>query len=449
MSSRSVLPSSSADPAGPSTGTVALRDPQPGLEHALLVFQANLTDDERTRLQRMKGSSCDADAVLRFTHDLDGVNPARRGKSIATRLYSLIQIAQQFYQIADTYVSSHPEIAALVWGSVKLTFLILANFTSYFEKFAELLRGFDQLCPRFAEYRRQHLLVSLTQSFQSEIQPHVIEIRSKARYVKDEIALAKALDDHKEHLLQAQERQQAAESRHKLANWFSQTDKGMSLRADERKWEKLLNKLSSYDHTEAFKNARAKKHNGTAEWIFRNQEYETWVQGPSSCALHIVGKIGSGKTIMTPFETLFLVLDGLDECPVVERTKLLSIVSQVFENCVGTVNLKLLFSSRESATEQVDELRIPLLRLDISSDTSQDLSTYTNDIVRQKISGRQLMTQDEELISDILETISKGGEGMSLAGSSSGPPLCGSGAARSPAALRSRDRDVRPDHLPP
>lgn len=124
MSSRSVLPSSSVDPAGLSTGTVALRDAHPGLEQALLVFQANLTDEERTRLQRMKGSSCDADAVLRFTHDLDGVNPARRGKSIATRLYSLIQTAQQFYQIADTYVSSHPEIAALVWGSVKLTFLV-------------------------------------------------------------------------------------------------------------------------------------------------------------------------------------------------------------------------------------------------------------------------------------------------------------------------------------
>lgn len=124
MSSRLVLPPSGANPAGPSKGTVALRDAHPGLEQALVVFQANLTDEERTRLQRMKGSSCDADAVLRFTHDLDGVNPARRGKSIATRLYSLIQTAQQFYQVPDTYVSSHPEIAALVWGSVKLTFLV-------------------------------------------------------------------------------------------------------------------------------------------------------------------------------------------------------------------------------------------------------------------------------------------------------------------------------------
>lgn len=68
------------------------------------------------------------------------------------------------------------------------------------------------------------------------------EIRSKAKNVKDEIALAKALDDRKEHLLQVEERRQTAESRHIMANWFSRTDKGMqdlkmdeSLRADGKR----------------------------------------------------------------------------------------------------------------------------------------------------------------------------------------------------------------------
>lgn len=115
---------------------------------------------------------------------------------------------------------------------------------------------------------------------------------------------------------------------------------------------------------------------------------------------------------LKPFETFFVVLDGLDECPVSERAELLSAIAKLFDTCESTAKLKLLLSSRESVTEQADRLRVPSFRLDISSSIRHDLSTYTNDIVRQKISTRELITQDEELISEILKTISIGGEGM-------------------------------------
>nr|XP_036581868.1 nacht domain protein [Colletotrichum truncatum]KAF6790425.1 nacht domain protein [Colletotrichum truncatum] len=311
------------------------------LEQALATFQAALTDDERTKLQQTKGSPCDAGSIIQFTHALDSQDPARRGKSMATNLYSLFQSVQQFYQIVDTYVSSHPEIAALVWGSVKLTFMVLGNFTSYFEKFSELLRGFGQLVPRFAEYQslfpdsvrlrsatykyqaavikccshiliatrrpwKKQLLVVLSQSFQSEMRPFIDDIRLKAKDVKGEIALAKAQADHQEQVSQAEERRQAGKTRKELGKWFSQSGQEMQglrreelMRATERKWDALLEKLSAYDHAAAFKRARSKRHNGTAEWIFNASDFKAWYNDTKSAVLHIVGKIGCGKTVLT------------------------------------------------------------------------------------------------------------------------------------------------------
>ena len=93
------------------------------LEVALSEFGSVLTDDERKQLQQIKGVP-DASAALVFTARLDSSNSTRRGKSIGARAYSMLQSIQQFSTIVDTFVSANPGIAALVWGSVKLTILV-------------------------------------------------------------------------------------------------------------------------------------------------------------------------------------------------------------------------------------------------------------------------------------------------------------------------------------
>jgi hypothetical protein len=93
------------------------------LEVALSDFGSVLTDDERKQLQQIKGVP-DASAVLVFTAKLDASNSTRRGKSIGARVYLMLQSVQKFSAIVDTFVSSHPDVAALVWGSVKLTVLV-------------------------------------------------------------------------------------------------------------------------------------------------------------------------------------------------------------------------------------------------------------------------------------------------------------------------------------
>jgi hypothetical protein len=94
------------------------------LEDTIACFQAILSDDERIQLQQLKKTSHDAQSIITFTAELDRLDGKRRGKSVASRLASFLQTVEQFTPIIDTYVQSNPEIAALIWGSIKLTFMV-------------------------------------------------------------------------------------------------------------------------------------------------------------------------------------------------------------------------------------------------------------------------------------------------------------------------------------
>ena len=63
----------------------------------------------------------DAIAVLQFTADIDSSNARRESRCVASRLQNTLQSVQQFTTIVDTFVSSNPTVAALVWGSFKVT----------------------------------------------------------------------------------------------------------------------------------------------------------------------------------------------------------------------------------------------------------------------------------------------------------------------------------------
>jgi hypothetical protein len=113
---------------GPSNGSGRQSDGSAAvtkLKDAVAHFQAMLTDDDRIRLQGLKKLPHDAQSIIAFTAELDRQRDGnRRGKSIASRLTSFLQIVQQFTPIIDTYIQSNPDISALIWGSIKLTFMV-------------------------------------------------------------------------------------------------------------------------------------------------------------------------------------------------------------------------------------------------------------------------------------------------------------------------------------
>lgn len=104
-------------PAGASDG------PRKSLEDAIDDFQTILTDDQRRKLRSI-GAMRDAETVMIFAAHLDQENQLKKGRGIATRLHSVLQSVQTFSTVVDAFVSSRPEIAALVWGSIKLAMLV-------------------------------------------------------------------------------------------------------------------------------------------------------------------------------------------------------------------------------------------------------------------------------------------------------------------------------------
>ncbi|KAM3500218.1 hypothetical protein MY10362_006598 [Beauveria mimosiformis] len=135
----------------PSSSAGTSPNPQASLKSAIQEFQSILTDEQRHKL-RIIGIIRDAQSVMIFTAQLEHENRSAGRPGVSNRLSTVLQSVQAFSGVVGTFVSSHPEIAALVWGSVKLTMLIAVNFASYFEALSSLFITVSRQCLRFAEY---------------------------------------------------------------------------------------------------------------------------------------------------------------------------------------------------------------------------------------------------------------------------------------------------------
>jgi len=93
------------------------------LSAAVKQFQDSLTPTQASELSK-QSSKPDATSILTFTAEIDKINADRRSRCVSSRLFGILQSVKEFSDVADTFVSSHPEIAALVWGSLKLTLLV-------------------------------------------------------------------------------------------------------------------------------------------------------------------------------------------------------------------------------------------------------------------------------------------------------------------------------------
>ncbi|KAH9207096.1 hypothetical protein DL95DRAFT_484257, partial [Leptodontidium sp. 2 PMI_412] len=379
------------------------------LEIALSEFGSVLTDNERKQLQQIKGVP-DAAAALVFTAKLDASNSTRRGKSIGARAYSMLQSIQQFSTIVETFVSSHPDIAALVWGSVKLTILIAANITSYFESLADLFMNLNKLFPQFDEYQllfpnspalresicrfhasivqlcKQAILLTrqpcnfanletegvwkITTDLRSKLRPQIESIQSCANDVKKAIALAKATSDRKEQECQEQERKRAAKHRKQLSIFASRSQKELE---STREWQmqrdqdllrekktKLLDSLSTYAHQMNFHQARKKRHVNTATWLFSTPEFAKWKDSEAPSVFILTGKLGSGKTDFR---------SSVIDCLFCERTRTDELTTFVFPRFDDSISLS-------AATVLRSIIRQSLKPDDITGEVERQLSGF-------------------------------------------------------------------------
>lgn len=106
----------SPSPRPPTAATITTTD---ALSDAIDPFQNCLEPEQKARLDAIKAVP-DAHAVAELTYQLDQENAKRQSRCVAARISPLLESVQQFAGIVETFVSSNPQIAALVWGSIKL-----------------------------------------------------------------------------------------------------------------------------------------------------------------------------------------------------------------------------------------------------------------------------------------------------------------------------------------
>ncbi|RKL49257.1 hypothetical protein BFJ70_g2182 [Fusarium oxysporum] len=425
------------------------------LETAIARFQAVLNDDDRKKLQELKTTSHDSQSIILFTAELDRLDRNRRGKSVATRLSSFLQMIEQYTPIIDTYIQSKPDISAL-----------------------------------------------------AELKTYVEDIRSKAEHVQRDIELVKAQYDREEQQLQTRERQVASDHRRNLFAWTSKATaemrmlqlRGRKVDTDQRRY-RLLQELSSYNFAAALNIIRTKRHLGTAQWIFETQEFKEWMVLNNSAFLHVTGKIGSGKSVLassvvdklfenrppqqfTSFfflrfddpssldphtiirsclqqllsaipmadlrpglasdiddclernkelnfalpslrqlyyhaseavDTWFIILDGLDEFAPNQQSTLLDFLSRVIDTLPESRSIKILFSSRETSSNFIQRAfpNCPQLMTG-GQRTSDDISAFVEDILKEKVEAYELVVADPRLLDEIRETIDSKKQGMFL-----------------------------------
>ena len=97
--------------------------PEIELTQALHDYEKILSDEDRSQL-RSQGLP-DATAAINLTTQIDRKCSSRRSQCVGPRMITFLESIQQFSQVVDVFVSSHPEVAALVWGGVKFALLVI------------------------------------------------------------------------------------------------------------------------------------------------------------------------------------------------------------------------------------------------------------------------------------------------------------------------------------
>ena len=121
------------------------------LKEALKDFENALSLDQK-RLYQQACSKPEATSVATFVTQIDGDNRGRARRCFAPRLFTFLNATRQFSDAVDTFVSSNPHIAGLVWGGVKTAILTASNVASYFEKVTDLLMRIGRFCPVYDDF---------------------------------------------------------------------------------------------------------------------------------------------------------------------------------------------------------------------------------------------------------------------------------------------------------
>lgn len=331
----------------PTSPALVSVNPTAALQAALTGFENALTAEQLQQFQAQTShfnqQRPDASSVIQFVAQIDALNHQKTRNSVSNRLCTFLDALQQFTGVVDTFVSSNPAIAALLWGGIKTSFLIASNFTSYFDKVASMIMNVGKICPIFREFSHLYIgstavqqalceyyaavvklatkiiqvsqrtvfdsfLSAVVSPFESEFRPLQENLAEASRIVQLQVSVAAKQTAQASARLAELERRENRQHRRLARRLASETraeyDAAQQVRLQEsaRRAAKMRlyirDQLSTINQQTPWKQAQKQRLAKTAEWFRNVQDFQAWEADLQSATLWSSGRMGAGKTIL-------------------------------------------------------------------------------------------------------------------------------------------------------
>jgi hypothetical protein len=312
------------------------------LNAALENFKNTLTEEQKREFQKST-TTPDTASVIEFVAEIDARNSSTMRRCVAPRLCTFLEATQQFTGVVNTFVSSNPIIAALVWGGVKTAILTASNVASYFDKVTSMIMRIGKFSPTYQQFgqlypgsiglqralcdfyaiiinlcvkiievsRRTALkqtISSILSPFEAEFKSFLDQLDEATRKIDLEVSLASKQADQEAKKLLEYESQQGSKFRPKALSFF---DKSLKQQADASEWRMKLkkremaklktsirNNLSPINHVSPWRQTMKQRVPSTAEWLQKESVFDEWKDDPKTAILWCLGTIGMGKTVL-------------------------------------------------------------------------------------------------------------------------------------------------------
>ncbi|OCL01989.1 hypothetical protein AOQ84DRAFT_328059, partial [Glonium stellatum] len=297
--------------------------PEIRLAQAISAFEADLSSAQKATLRTYKSQSLnsppDVSDVMQLTAEIDSYASGKAAgrRCFGPRLTNFLQAVQQYAALGDIIIGgSQNLIACGVWSLVRMSLLLIVNFSSYFEKLSTLLMNVGRSAPR---YQAMTLLYPQSKVLQSHLSEYFIvvvhlchkllEFTQKSTFGQVTYALSNSdmtnfqsefdrwANSIKEeaNLLMAKKFEEEAQENSRFRDLSTKFSKSASRQQRLATKLRILDFCSNYDYETTWKQARKA---GTTTLLNRNSKYQDWKGRTDSCTLVYTGKLGSGKSVL-------------------------------------------------------------------------------------------------------------------------------------------------------
>ncbi|KAJ6032625.1 hypothetical protein N7540_003357 [Penicillium herquei] len=312
------------------------------LDRALNRFSEVLTAEEKKDFEKNTANP-DAGSVIIFVAELDAEKASKTRRSVSPRLFKFLDAAQQFSGAVETFVSSNPKTAALIWGGIKTAILVASNIASYFDKVTNMIQEIGRFCPVFQDFGKiYHGHVGLQNALCEyyalvvELCGKVVEVSRRSLAIQtissiwnpfesefksflDQLVIARKNID----LEISHASNQAAQESRGLIEYDTQQNsafrpavlkhlkRSTNNQNEIRRWQmnqikrekaalkiNIRQSLSPVDHIYPWRQNVKQRVPSTAEWLIDDPEFRYWKDNDCTAILWCSGTLGMGKTVL-------------------------------------------------------------------------------------------------------------------------------------------------------